>query len=253
MLSLRSDRPGRPYVIGHRGASGEAPENTMASFELAVEQQADLVELDVHLTSDGVLVVIHDFAVDRTTDGHGLVMDLTSAEVRGLDAAARFPGGFRRQVVPTLDEVLEWARGHVAIAIELKSGPVHYPGIESRVAETVERHGMSDNTVVISFDHTILLKLKRAFPGIATGALYACAPVSPSSLAMAAHSDALLPHWGDLSRDMVEDAHMNGLAISTWAVDEERDMGWVMSMGVDAIATNYPGRLVNLMRRAESR
>lgn len=253
MLSLHSSHPGRPFVIGHRGASGEAPENTMASFELAVKQQADLIEMDVQLTSDGILVVMHDFAIDRTTDGHGLVKERSLSQMKELDAAARFPGGYQRQSVPTLDEVLDWAHSRVPVAIEIKGGPIHYPGIEARVADAVARHSMVDASVVISFDHAVLLRLKRTYPAVATGVLFACAPVSASGLAMAAHADALLPHWADLSPEMVEEAHSNGLAISTWAVDEERDMGWVLSMGVDAVATNFPGRLTSLLGRVGER
>ncbi len=247
MLSLRPVAGGRPYVIGHRGASGEAPENTMASFELALLQKSDLIELDVQLTSDEILVVMHDPAVDRTTDGRGLVKDMTLAEIKRLNAAAHFPGAARTERVPTLDELLEWATGRVPVAIEIKGGPIHYPNIEGRVLDAIRRHRLSDSTIVISFDHPTLLRLKRLAPEIATGVLYACAPVQPSSLAVGARSDALLPHWADLSTEMVADAHEHGLAISTWAVDGEQEMRWVLSMGVDAIATNYPSRLVRLL------
>lgn len=248
MLELRAPRTGRPLVIGHRGASGEAPENTMAAFELAVAQGADLIELDIQLTADGIPVVMHDFSVDRTTEGSGLVKDLSLEAVRQLNAAAKFPGGFAAQRVPTLDEVLEWAKGRVPVAIEIKGGPIHYPNVESRVLQIVERHEVEASVMVISFDHAVLLRLKRMKPRVATGVLFACAPVEASGLAMAAHADALLPHWSNLSPRMVEDAHDNGIAVSTWAVDEERDMAWVVSMGVDAVATNYPGRLVALRK-----
>jgi len=223
----------------------------MAAFQLAVEQGADLVELDVQQTADGFLVVIHDFAVDRTTDGQGLVKDLTLDAVRQLNASARFPGGFSPQQVPTLDEVLEWAKGRVPVAIEVKSGPVHYQGIEGRVLAAVESHGATSSVVVISFDHGMLLRLKRMRPEIATGVLYAGAPVDASMLAMVAHAEALLPHWTDVTPSMVEQAHGNGIAVSTWAVDEERDMSSMVSMGVDAVATNYPKRLVGLLKGRE--
>lgn len=251
MLNLRTTTGGRPHVIGHRGASGEAPENTMASFELAVSQRCDLIELDVQLTSDEVLVVMHDPAVDRTTDGRGLVKDFTLAEVKRLNAAARFPAATDAERVPTLDELLEWAAGRIPVAIEIKGGPIHYPNIEGRVVEAIRRHRLTDSIVVISFDHVTLLHLKQLAPEITTGVLYACAPVQPSSLALAAHSDALLPHWADLSKEMVADAHEHDLAISTWAVDGEMELRWVLSMGVDAIATNYPSRLVKLLEASD--
>lgn len=253
MLDLRAPKPGRPFVIAHRGASGEAPENTMAAFDLAIRQGADVIELDVHVTADSALIVMHDFAVDRTTDGHGLIKDLKLADVRSLDASARSSLATAAQQVPTLDEVLDWAHGRVPVAIEVKSGPIRYAGIESKIAQRIAHHSMADEVVVISFDHSLLLRMKKVDRRIATGVLYACAPVEPSTLAMAAHADVLLPHWADLNGAMVEDAHECGLAISTWAVDDERDIGWVVSLGVDAVATNFPERMARIVKtRPES-
>jgi glycerophosphoryl diester phosphodiesterase len=219
----------------------------MASFELALLQKADLIELDLQVTSDGTLVVMHDATANRTTDGHGLIKDMSLAEVRSLNASAHFPGATSAERVPTLDEVLEWAAGRIPVAIEIKGGPIHYPDIETRVVEAIRRHGLADFTAVISFDHRVVLRLKRLEPEIATGVLFACAPVQASSLAEAARSNAILPLWTDLSVEMVADAHEHGLAVSTWAVDGKDEMAWVVSMGVDAIATNYPARLVGVL------
>src|SRR3712207_1869075 len=126
------DRPG-PYVIGHRGAAGYAPENTMVSFERALALRADAIELDVHPTKDGSLVVIHDPTLDRTTSGHGPVVEHTLAEIRALDAGSWFHPSFKDERVPTLDEVLDWARRRTPVVIEIKQGPVFYPGVEELV------------------------------------------------------------------------------------------------------------------------
>src|SRR5207253_2831738 len=121
----------RVWVIGHRGAMGHCPENTFASFERALELGADWVELDVHLTRDGALAVIHDEKVDRTTDGHGFVRDYTLADLKKLDAGSWFGPEFAAQRIPTLDEVLLWARGrHTAVDVEIKNAPIYYTGIE---------------------------------------------------------------------------------------------------------------------------
>src|SRR5579884_2127898 len=117
LFDLRSRRPAnRPLVIGHRGASAYAPENTMASFELGAQQGADMLECDVHLSADGVPVVIHDHTLDRTTNGAGRVDALAAAELRALG-------------LPMLDDLLGWCRGRVPLSIELKNGPVFYEGL----------------------------------------------------------------------------------------------------------------------------
>ena len=123
----------RPLVIAHRGASGSAPENTMAAFSLAVERGAEVVELDVQMTADGYPVVIHNATVNRTTDGTGLVREKTLAELQTLDAGSWFETRFAGERVPTLEEVVTWARGRVALAIEIKNTPFHYRGIEASV------------------------------------------------------------------------------------------------------------------------
>jgi len=238
-------------IIGHRGASGEAPENTRASFLLAVEQGADIVEMDVHLSADGSLVVIHDPTVDRTTNGHGLVGALTLDHLKALDAGSWFSPRYSGEKIPTLEEVLGWVRGKVGVAVEIKrDGPIHYPGIEARVVELLQRYDMLESSAVISFDHKAVRRVKELRPEIAGGVLFACHPVAPSSLALDARAEAILPHWTNLSEELVAEAHSRGLAVSTWAVDGEEELRWVLSMGVDAVATNYPSRLASLIARA---
>ncbi len=253
MLSLRSTTLGRPWIIGHRGASGEAPENTLAAFRLALQQGADLIETDVHLTADGVPVVIHDHSVDRTTNGHGLVGELTLAQIKALDAGSWFGPQFAGERVLTLDELLEWAAGKTPVSLEIKNGPIHYPGIEDRVVEALRRHDMVQSAVVISFDHGAILRAKQRCPELLGGVLFACTPVAASELAFQAQADCILPHWSNLTRSMVEEAHSHDLAVSPWVVDEKREMEWVLALGVDAIASNYPGRVVSWLAESTER
>jgi glycerophosphoryl diester phosphodiesterase len=247
MLDLRSAQRGRPLVIAHRGASGEAPENSIAAFQLAIEQEADLIETDVHLTADGALVAIHDHALDRTTNGHGLVGEHTLAQIEVLDAGSWFEPRFSGQRVLTLDELLAWAANRIPVAIEIKNGPIYYEGIEERVVEAIRRHGMERSTMVISFDHSAIERLKRVAPGILGGVLFAGTPVHASSLALEAGAEAILPNWASVTNKMVADAHERGIAVSTWVTDEVAEMRWIMAHGVDAIATNRPGRLAALL------
>lgn len=253
MRSLRPSRPGRSLVIAHRGASGDAPENTLAAFRLAMEQGADMIELDVQLSADGHLVVIHDPTVDRTTDGRGLVSDLTLEQIKALDAGSGFSPAYAGEKVPTLDEVLDWAASRIPLAIEIKNGPIYYSGIESKIVDALRSHDAAGSCLVISFDHNAVLRVKQLSPETATGVLFACCPVSPASLAAAARADVLLPHWSNLTPEMVRSVHSRGLAVSPWVIDDEREMRRALSLGVDGVATNYPGKLASLVETSLGR
>jgi glycerophosphoryl diester phosphodiesterase len=242
---------GRPRVFGHRGAMGHAPENTMASFELAVAQGADAIELDVHLTADDEVVVIHDHRLERTTDGRGIVRELTLEEVRAADAGARFDARFAGQRVPTLDEVLAWARDRCILDVEIKGGPAPYPGIEARVIDLIRRHEMQDRVLVISFDHPTVRRVKELAPELAAGVLYSGRPIDPVPLARPAGADALMPYWANLAADDVERAHAAGLSVHPWATSEPEEIGRLLDMGVDSVCSNHPDRVVAALAERE--
>ena len=144
---------GRVWVVGHRGAMGHCPENTLASFERGLQLGADWIELDVHLSRDNALIVIHDETLDRTTNGKGAVRDHSLAELKALDAGSWFGPQYAGERIPTLDEVLRWARQRNAIVdIEIKNAPVYYAGIEAAVVEALDRYGMTEQVIVISFE-----------------------------------------------------------------------------------------------------
>lgn len=235
--------PGGTAVVGHRGACGYAPENTLASFRLAVDLGADYVELDVQMTRDGHPVVIHDWTVDRTTNGHGAVRDLTLVEVKALDAGARHGPAFAGERVPTLAEVLAWARGQTKLAIELKHAPVHYSGLVEAVLAQIREQDLVDDCFLISFDHPEVRRVKALEPRLATGVLFAGRPVDPISLARAAGADALAPQWSFVNRELVEQAHAAGLAILAWTTNAPAEMEYLLACGVDAIGTDCPDRL----------
>ena len=246
--------PGRARVFGHRGAMGYAPENTFASFALAVEQGVDAIELDVHLTADDEVVVIHDHHLERTTNGQGLVREHTLAEIRALDAGSRFDArraGTRRagaqragEPVPTLAEVLDWARDRCVLDVEIKGGPAPYPGIEARVVDLIRQSGLADRVLVISFDHPTVLRVKELAPEIATGVLYSGRPIDATSLARAAGADALMPGWANLAAEDVERAQAAGLSVHPWATSEPDEIRSLLRMGVDSICSNHPDRVV---------
>jgi glycerophosphoryl diester phosphodiesterase len=243
MLELEAARSGKVLVIGHRGAAGHAPENTMASFQKGLELGADLIELDIHMTRDGALVVMHDGDVSRTTDGRGRIKEMTLAQVRELDAGAWFDPRFRGERVPILSEVLEWARGRIPLVIEIKGDPLPARGIEEELLGMLRTRDMVDSVMAISFHHPSVRRLKELEPARATGILYTGRLVDPVAAARAALADSVRPAWSYWTREDVEAVHAAGLSASAWNADDEPVMEYLVSLGIDSIGANYPDRL----------
>lgn len=238
-----------PIIVAHRGASGYAPENTLAAFRLAVEMGAPIVECDVHLSSDNVPIIIHDHALDRTTSGSGLVRDWTHSEIARLDAGSWFDVRFADERVLTLDDLLDWCRGRVGLSIELKNGPIYYDGIERTIADRVRAHDMAAHVSVISFDHVALARLKSVAPEVQTGALYAARLADPVAVARSAGANALLPHVAFATPDLVQSAHGAGIAVSVWTVNDAAELAMARAAGVDAVATDFPDRVARELAR----
>jgi glycerophosphoryl diester phosphodiesterase len=234
-----------PSVIAHRGVSGEAPENTAAAFRLALETGVDGVELDVHLSSDGVPVVLHDPFLERTTSGRGLVAQQSLAALKRLDAGRWFGERFAGERIPTLDEALDLLK-HVRVIIEIKNNPVAYPGIPARVAAVVRESGHPSITVS-SFDHPVLLEVRTVAPQIPTAVLFSARPVDPVAIARAARASLLHPQWVYVTREMVAGAHAAGLRLETWTLDDPAQMKHILAIGPDGIMSNHPARLKALL------
>jgi len=234
----------KPLILAHRGASAEAPENTLAAFRLALEQGADGFELDIHRTRDGHLVVCHDERVDRTTDGTGFIGSMTLAELKKLDAGRWFDARFAGERIPTLDEVwalVEEAGGIRLLNIEVKLGFAAYPGIEEELIEWIESRGLEDRVIVSSFNHFSMLRLHERAPEIRTGILYMAAWVEPWVGARRVGARSLHPYHLTLVPPLVEAAHSQGLEVYPFTVDEPERMRELAAMGVDGIITNKPG------------
>jgi glycerophosphoryl diester phosphodiesterase len=163
----------QPLVIAHRGSSAYAPENTLAAFQLAAEQQADAIELDVDLTRDGHVVVMHDAAIDRTTDGSGYVGDLTLTEIRQADAGAWKDAAFKGERVPLLEEVLEAVGQQLLINVEIKDRSLLGNGLEAQVAALIAKHNLIDRVLISSFNPFSLRRVKRSDARLACGLLHA--------------------------------------------------------------------------------
>jgi len=232
---------GAPLLrVGHRGAKGHAPENTAISFSVAAGMGVNVVETDVHLSKDGEVVLIHDHMVDRTTDGHGYVKDLTLAELKKLDAGSWYDARFAGERILTLDELLSWARDRIAVAIEIKNGPIYYPDIVAQTIAALRRHGMTRQAILISFDHLALREAKQIAPEIVTGILYVGGLADPVAAARAAGADALHPHWAYVTPELVQTVHAAGLALSPWNPNDLPTIRMLSQMGVDSVGTDYP-------------
>lgn len=234
--------------LAHRGASGHAPENTMAAFHAAEKMGADGFEFDVLLSSDGVPVVIHDETLGRTTNGTGFVHQHTYAELQGLDAGSWFGASFAGEKIPRLEDVLREFGARMFLNIELKNSYLSYPGLEEKVIALIRRYGVEKNCLVSSFDHESMERFHTLAPDIPTGLLYDCILIQAPQYAKHVGASALHPYFRCISKKQVEAAHENGLQVNVWTVNEPADMHWMLTTGVDAIITNYPDRLRNILR-----
>jgi glycerophosphoryl diester phosphodiesterase len=231
--------PAACLVIAHRGASAAAPENTIAAFELAVTQEADGIELDVHLSADGHPVVIHDDSLERTTDGAGPVAARTMRELKRLDAGGWYGPSFRGQRIQTLQEVLERFKGRARFWIELKGGSDLYPGIEERVVSMVEIYDVVDLALIQSFDHAALARCRGFNREIALGALVEAPPFSAQAPATGM-VQAVCPAAEALTEAAVRSVRTSGLACYAWTVNEPAQMDRLVEWGITGIITDRP-------------
>lgn len=241
-----------PLNLGHRGAQKVAPENTLAAFERARVMGADGVELDVQLSADGALIVMHDFRVERTTNGQGAVKELKLDYLRGLDAGGWFSPEFRGERVPTLDEVLDWAGDAMLLNIELKSFSLRGDGLEQKVIEAVRREQLQGRVILSSFNPLSLIRAKRIAPEISIGLLYASdlpLPLRRAWLRPVVRPNALHPQWRMVSDPYMTWARRAGYRVNVWTADEFRDQQRLTELDVDAIITNRPDTLAALLKR----
>ncbi len=245
-------RPERlePMVVAHRGASGSAPENTAASFSLALERGADAVEFDIHQTADGRLVVMHDETLERTTDGTGLIVEKKFGELQTLDAGAWYGPGFAGERIPSLEEALSIITPRAYALVEIKHGGDIYPETEGRIAAVMAAHPeWKGRAVFIAFDPGILQKLREIDSGLNTGLLTADPPEEYLDVAEEFGIQSFFPRWEKLKDESVKLLHGSGYTVHPWVMDREEDVKKVLAMKPDSISSNYPGMLRRLLRQ----
>ena len=239
---LRRAAGSAPLVVAHRGASAAAPENTLAAFRLAMEQGATVVECDVHLSADGVPVVIHDERVERTTNGRGGVSDLTLTQLQVLDAGSWHDRRFTGERIPTLDATLALCAQRARVFVELKRGGGQ--ALVDAALASIARSGC--DVAVISFGPAEVAGVARARPDLALGFLVGKAQMAehgaPRAVAVAGELGAgfISPHHEAVDAALVEAARAKGLPVSVWTVDDAARMHALSDLGIDAITTNRP-------------
>lgn len=238
-----------PLIFAHRGASGLFPENTMEAFHAAVRRKADGIELDAQLSRDNKVVVIHDHRLDRTTTGSGLVRQHTWKQLRQLRADKSMHPRFDRARIPALREVFQtFFDSPLRFIIELKNFLSLQPNLEELVVEQVRRFGLTERTVLSSFNYESLLRIKKLDPAQTTALLYIGPLERPWEVAARYQADQLHVPEEELTPQLVMEAHQHGFPVYGWTVNSERKMREALRIGVDGLITNYPGRARKLLR-----
>ncbi len=229
-------------VYAHRGYSGRYPENTMLAFQKAAETGCDGIELDVQLTKDGAVVVLHDETIDRTTDGTGRVRDYTYQELCRFNAAAAWKGKYDACVIPTFEEYCKWASGQRLVTnIEIKSGVIYYPGLEEKTMELVRRYGLEDRVFYSSFNHMSLVRLRQLDPKVYCGALMEHGGLGNTGFYCSQFGfQASHPGVKGLLEGEVKGCREAGVAVNVWTVNDMGALEQLYDWGCDGIFTNYP-------------
>lgn len=245
----------RPLVIAHRGNSVVAPANTLIALRQAIELGVDMIEVDVNLTKDSVPVLIHDESVENTTNGKGSVSSFTLAELKQLDAGSWKAKQFAGERIPTLAEALEVAKGRVHLSVDLKNERAI-----PEMVKVIQDAGMKDDVVICGCDvptaqkvrcfddqMTIVLSMDHELNELAKSADKSKFIREYVRQACYAHLGALNVNYKHVNEDLIKRAHLKALPVWTWTVDNKEDMRRLIDMGVDAIYTNWPERLLRIL------
>ncbi len=242
---------GRTLVLGHRGASAYAPMNTLPAFEMAAEQGADGIELDVWLSKDGEAVICHDETIDSTTDGTGYIWDKTLAELKLLHAGNKFAERYPTVQIPTLTEVFNAVGDVLFINIEIKADPAMKRGVELVVADLIKHHRMQERVIVSSFSAEVLAQFRLIAPEIPIGFLHrADEPASMRETALIANlpHEADHPHYREITPEYVARQKTLGRRINVWTLDDPQRAQEMAALGVDGIITNTPDVILKALR-----
>ncbi len=248
--SLPAQQTRNYTLIGHRGAAAETPENTLVSLKKSMDRGVDRIEIDVHMTSDGRIVLMHDRSLDRTTNGHGEIKDHTLAEIKKLDAGSWFDSSFTGETVPTLEEAIQLINGKCMLMIEVKEHSGYTPGIEEAVADIIRRKNVGSWCVVISLRHKVVANFHRWAPDIRLHRSYVGKlPLIPLYIATGLtfrgfksypYVEEFNLNKGFISRCIMKKAVRQGKKVNAWTDDDPAHAQKLIERGVHGIITNCP-------------
>lgn len=240
---------GKTVIYAHRGASGSAPENTMAAFEKAVVIGSHGIECDVQMTKDGKLIICHDELVDRTTNGKGFIKDKNYNEIKTLDAGSWFGKEYIGERIPLLEELLELVKQRrIYLNIELKTGVIQYNGMEDKVVDMVKSYDLLDKTIFSSFNHYSIYEIKEKHPEAFTGALYMEGLYQPWRYLESIKCNCAHPFYLAAQPMIIKGLLENGYTINTFTVDDPNTAAMLVKSGVEGIITNHPERMIGKLK-----
>lgn len=235
-------------IFAHRGVSGDFPENTMAAFEAVLESGAAGIELDVQLTKDGELAVIHDEQIDRTTDGIGYIKDFSYDQLKRFDAGSWFSSFFKGASIPTLKDVFDWAvkdENELTINIELKNDKLRYEGMEEKVLDLIEQYNLEDRIIISSFNPESLKKVRSLHKTIDIGYLIIGVPENAVEMAKKIGANAIHCQPGFALSAFGQQATEKGYPLRVYTVNDPIEQTPLLEAGVEVIMSDFPERFVN--------
>ena len=233
-------------IFGHRGLSSLYPENTMIAYKKAYEAGMDGIELDVHMTKDGELVLIHDYILDRTTEGSGFIKDFNYKEIKKLSAGNRFNQRFSFEKIPTLTEVLEYFKNKkFEINIEIKAGYRFYENIETKIIKIIDKYYDKNKIIISSFDHYSILRCKEIDPSLKTGALVEASLYKPWDYLSQINANYIHPQFLSVTEEFIDESHNAGYKINTYTVDDINMIKHFIDKNINIIISNKNFRINN--------
>lgn len=237
-------------LIAHRGTSEIAPENTLPAFQKAMEQSCRGIEFDVQLSRDGIPVIIHDEAINRTSNGTGFVKDLTLADLKSFDFGSYFDPSYRNIRIPTLEEFFRLAAAQNyggLVNIELKTDKFTYAGIESKTLAIAEQYDFSKQVVFSSFNHQTLANLRALSPSVKLSVLYERGETADLQTLQSLQAFSCNVHYADINKSMVDKLHKNNFQVFCYTVNHSNTIKFMSNLGVDGIFTNHPSKHMKVL------
>lgn len=232
---------GKPLIIAHRGASKAAPEDSMSAIKKAVASGAGGIQLDVQLSYNGQPVLIHDSKIDRTSNGTGFVKDMTVEKLKEFDFGSWFSEEFRGEKILTLTEALEYlVEQDIRLYLEFKNTTEVYEGMEEKVLQILQDFRLVDRTIITSFNHYSVIKVKKLEPSMKVGILYGFGLAYPWEYAIRIQVDSIHTSWSNIDAEMIDRCRKNNILVNANTIDDMKIVKAVAALGVDGIMTNVP-------------